>query len=259
MAGKTILIHSEQGLGDTIQFCRYLPMLAAQGARVVFELPRVLRGLLQHIEGVDQWVVQGEALPAAHFHCPLLSLPRAFETTLATVPSPNGYLQADPLVLARWSEWLGEKTKPRIGLIWSGNALHKNDLNRSIPFASMLSHLPAQFDYVSLQREVRVVDQRMLDLHPEIRHVGLGLEDFTDTAALCALMDLVISVDTSVAHLSGALGRPTWVLLPYLPDWRWLLERADSPWYSSVKLYRQAVVGDWEPVLAKVQAALKSI
>ena len=259
LAGKTILVHCEQGLGDTIQFCRYLPLLAARGARVVLTLPRVLLGLLQNLPGVDQFVVQGEALPPTDVHCPLLSLPLAFETTLATVPSPRGYLKPDPLKLARWSDWLGEKTKPRIGLMWSGNAQHKNDHNRSIPLASLLSCLPAPFEYISLQREVRDADQRLLDLHPEIRHVGLGLEDFTDTAALCALMDLVISVDTSVAHLSGALGRPTWVLLPYLPDWRWLLEREDSPWYSSAILHRQAVAGDWGAVLDQIRRDLLAV
>jgi hypothetical protein len=225
---------------------------------VVLTLPRVLLGLLQNLPGVDQFVVQGEALPSTDVQCPLLSLPLAFETTLATVPSPDGYLAPDPLKLARWSDWLGEKTRPRIGLVWGGNAQHKNDHNRSIPLASLLSYLPAPFEYVSLQREVRDADQHLLGLHPEIRHVGSALEDFTDTAALCALMDLVISVDTSVVHLSGALGRPTWVLLPYLPDWRWLLEREDTPWYASAKLYRQAVAGDWGPVLEQVRRDLSA-
>jgi hypothetical protein len=193
------------------------------------------------------------------FHCPLLSLPLAFETTLASIPSPLRYLEPDPHNLAMWSKRLGHKTRPRIGLVWSGNPKHTNDHNRSIPLASILSDLPAKFDYVSLQREVRDSDQALLDSHPEIRHFGAELEDFTDTAALCTLMDLVISVDTSVAHLSGALGRPTWILLPYLPDWRWLLDRVDSPWYSSVKLYRQASTGHWDPVVEQVKMDLVQI
>jgi tetratricopeptide (TPR) repeat protein len=256
LAGKTILVHCEQGLGDTIQFCRYLPLLAAQGASVVFELPQVLLGLLQNLSSVDRFILQGVALPRTDIHCPLLSLPLAFKSTPDTFPSRGGYLEPEPLKLARWSDWLGEKTKPRIGLVWSGNEQHKNDHNRSIPLASMLPHLPAQFEYVSLQREVKYSDQCHLGLNPQIRHVGAGLEDFTDTAALCSLMDLVISVDTSVAHLSGALGLQTWVLLPNLPDWRWLLNREDSPWYSTARLYRQAADRDWGKVLARVSAAL---
>jgi tetratricopeptide (TPR) repeat protein len=256
LAGKTILVHSEQGLGDTIQFCRYLPFLAAQGARVVFELPRGLLVLLQNLQGIDRLIVQGEPLPETDFHCPLLSLPLAFETTLATIPSARKYLEPDPSRLTMWSGRLGQKTRPRIGLVWSGNSRHSNNHNRSIPLTSVLCHLPKQLDYVSLQRELTDADQRLLDLHPEIRHFGSGLQDFADTAALCALVDLVISVDTSVAHLSGALGRPTWVLLPYLPDWRWLLDREDSPWYPSVKLYRQASAGDWGSTLLRVARVL---
>jgi len=259
LAGKTILVHCEQGLGDTIQFCRYLPLLAARGATVVFELPRVLLGLLQNLPSIDQFITQGEDLPPTDIHCPLLSLPLAFESTLDNIPSPGGYLKPEPLKMARWSEWLGEKAKPRIGLVWSGNAQHKNDHNRSIPLISMLPHLPAQFDYVSLQREISEADRHQLAFNPHIRHAGLGLEDFRDTAALCSLMDLVISVDTSVAHLSGALGLPTWLLLPHLPDWRWLLHREDSPWYSSAKLYRQETARDWEQVLKRVYSALQRL
>ena len=256
LAGKTILVHCEQGLGDTIQFCRYLPLLAAQGAKVVFELPRVLLSLLQKLPGVDMFVIQGEGLPHTDIHCPLLSLPLAFKSTPDNFPSPEGYLEPEPLKKARWSEWLGKKTKQRIGLVWSGNAKHKNDHNRSIPLRMMLAHLPAQFEYVSLQREIDDTDRHLLVLNPHIRYVGLGLEDFADTAALCGLMDVVISVDTSVAHLSGALGLPTWLLLPHLPDWRWLLDREESPWYSSMSLYRQETARDWGQVLARVEASL---
>ena len=250
--GKTILVHCEQGLGDTIQFVRYLPLLADLGARVVFEIPAVLFGLLQGMPGVSEFVVKGQALPAADFHCPLLSLPLAFQTTLESIPSPGPYLQADPQKIKQWSERLGPQSRPRIGLVWSGNSQHSNDHNRSIPFELLLSQLPHRFDWVSLQREVREADQLALELHPHIRHFGTELEDFADTAALCASMDLVISVDTSVAHLSGALGQLTWVLLPSVPDWRWLLDRDDSPWYACVKLYRQTALGKWGPVLQRL-------
>jgi tetratricopeptide (TPR) repeat protein len=254
--GKTILIHSEQGLGDTIQFARYLPLLADCGARVVFELPSALLGVLQGLPGVSEFVVKGQVLPAADFHCPLLSLPLAFNTILDSIPSPAPYLKADAQKVKQWSERLGPKSRPRIGLVWSGNAQHKNDHNRSVPLQLLLSHLPERFEWVSLQRELREDDHQVLESHPWLRHFGAELEDFTDTAALCALVDLVISVDTSVAHLSGSLGRPTWILLPYLPDWRWLLDREDSPWYLSAKLYRQSTIGQWSPVMAQVAQAL---
>jgi tetratricopeptide (TPR) repeat protein len=256
LSGKTILVHSEQGFGDTIQFARYLPLLAELGARVVFELPEVLLGTLQGIPGVDAFVVQGQALPpllpAADFHCPLLSLPLAFKTTLESIPTPGPYLKADAQKVEQWSVRLGSKSRPRIGLVWSGNSKHKNDHNRSLSLELLLSELPERFDWVSLQREVREADQQVLELRPSVRHFGAELKDFTDTAALCALMDLVISVDTSVAHLSGALGRPTWVLLPNVPDWRWLLDRDDSPWYSCLKLYRQPAPGEWVSVFQRL-------
>ena len=252
LSGKSILVHSEQGLGDTIQFCRYIPLVAARGATVIFEIPRALFPLLSGLEGVCQFVVHGDSLPPIDFHCPLLSLPAAFGTTLASIPQPAGHIEADAGKLAIWSGRLGEQIKPRVGLVWSGNLQHMNDHNRSIPLSTLIRFLPAGFEYVSLQREVRGSDQRALDSNPEIRHFGLELEDFTDTAALCGLMDLVVSVDTSVAHLSGTMGGPTWILLPYLPDWRWLLGRPDSPWYPSAKLFRQACAGDWESVLNRL-------
>jgi ADP-heptose:LPS heptosyltransferase len=197
-------------------------------------------------------VVEGTPLSAFDYHCPLLSLPLAFKTTLSSIPSTTPYVHADPTKLAYWTNKLGEPRRPRIGLVWSGRAAHKNDRNRSIGLAALVRHLPAGFEYVSLQKDVRDSDKPVLESNPHIRHLGTDLDDFTDTAALCELMDVVISVDTSVAHLSGALGKPTWVLLPYSPDWRWLLERDDSPWYPSVKLFRQPRVGDWGSVLDKV-------
>jgi hypothetical protein len=249
LSGKTILLHSEQGLGDTIQFCRYIPLVAALGATVVFELPGSLVGLLRGVEGVDRFVALGEVLPEVDFHCPLMSLPLAFGTTLGSIPLPARGIDADAGKTAFWSGRMGEKTRPRIGLVWSGNSQHSNDHNRSISLTELLSHLPAGYEYVSLQREVRESDQSVLDSSFQNRHFGLELEDFTDTAALCGLMDLVISVDTSVVHLSATMARPTWVLLPYLPDWRWLLGRQDSPWYPSARLFRQACAGDWASVL----------
>jgi tetratricopeptide (TPR) repeat protein/ADP-heptose:LPS heptosyltransferase len=248
IVGKTLLLHAEQGLGDTIQFCRYAKLVKALGARVILEVPKALLGLLSGLEGVDELIEKGKALPAFDCHCPLLSLPLAFKTDLTNIPSPKPYLAASSQKTAEWAQRLGAKSKPRVGLVWSGSTAHKNDPNRSLTLQQLLPHLPGCCEYVSLQKEVREVDVQVLE-GSGIGHYEQHIKDFVDTAALCQLMDLVISVDTSVAHLAGALGKTTWVLLPYAPDWRWLLDRDDSPWYESVKLYRQDASREWLSVL----------
>ena len=214
--------------------------------------------LLQSLNGVAAVVEKGKALPAFDYHCPLLSLPLAFKTTLNTIPAPSPYLHSEASKVDFWARRLGVKTKPRVGLVWSGSTIHKNDRDRSLALQSLLPYLPDTIEYVSLQKEVRDADQPALQ-SSAIRHFGVALEDFSDSAALCDLMDLVISVDTAVAHLAGALGKKTWVLLPYAPDWRWLLNREDSPWYPSLKLYRQDRNGDWTGVLGRVNADLKML
>lgn len=254
--GKTMLLHSEQGFGDTIQFVRYAKLLADRGARVVLEVPPQMLRLLQGLQGVHTLIARGTALPAFDLHCPLLSLPLALKTGLASIPAAQAYLQADADLVQQWSTRLGTTTKPRVGLVWSGSAEHANDGNRSVALASLLPHLPDRFEYVSLHKEVRDADRATLQAHPHIRHFGEQLQDFSDTAALVTLMDRVISVDTSTAHLSAALGVPTTVLLPRVPDWRWLLDRTDSPWYPSVTLLRQHQDGGWEAVFERVQAGL---
>ena len=259
LSGKTILLHSEQGLGDALQFCRYAKPVHAMGAHVVLEVPRSLAAVLRGLEGVGEIIHRGSPPPPFDYHCPLLALPLALRTNLATIPRADRYLHADPAALAKWSARLGTASAPRIGLVWSGSTIHTNDRNRSIPLAGLLLHLPPGFEYVSLQKEVRPADAKVLASHPAIRHFGDALEDFADTAALCELMDLVVSVDTSVAHLAAALGRPTWILLPFAPDWRWLLEREDSPWYESVRLYRQGADWNWEPVLRRIAGDISKI
>ncbi len=254
--GKSILLHTEQGLGDTIQFCRYAKLLAAQGARVLFEVERPLLSLLRNLEGVSELFEQGTPLPQFDFHCPLLSLPLAFKTELGTVPSSAQYLFSDSAKRARWLGVLGTKTKPRVGLVWSGSTTHKNDANRSIDLIRLIEKLPDGCEYFSLQKEVRSNDLAVLSANARIRHFGDLLQDFSETAALCAEMDVIISVDTSVAHLGAALGKPTWVLLPYVPDWRWLLDRFDSPWYPSARLYRQGSPFQWDTALQGIHADL---
>jgi hypothetical protein len=186
-----------------------------------------------------------------------MSLPLAFGTTLESIPANIPYLYSEPSRVALWRERLGEKKRPRVGLVWSGNPTHKNDRNRSIPLAILQCLLDSHnFEWFSLQKEVRESDQVYLDSRPDIRHFGAGLHDFGDTAALVELMDLVITVDSSVAHLCGAMGRPFWLLIPYLPDWRWLLQRNDSPWYPSARLFRQHKHGDWSEVLERLNLEL---
>jgi tetratricopeptide (TPR) repeat protein len=256
LAGKTILLHDEQGLGDTLQFCRYAKLVADQGATVILGVQKPLQGLLSGLAGVTQVVSEGVGVPDFDYHCPLMSLPLAFNTQLHTIPAPTGYLRADTVMSARWRARLSPSAAPRIGLVWSGNTVHANDRHRSIPLVELLGSLPSHFQYVSLQKDLRAGDEPLLRDHPSLIHVADELRDFSDTAALCQCLDLVIAVDTSVAHLNGALGNKTWTLLPFSPDWRWLLQRADSPWYPSMKLYRQLRPGDWQEVLARVSLDL---
>ena len=258
LQGKAILLYGEQGLGDFIQFCRYVKLVSDLGAKVILEAPQSLAGLMGNLKGVSELVIKGEELPFFDYQCPLLSLPLAFNTNIHTIPNPSGYINLDnhPNKIMEWKARLGLKSKPRVGLVWSGNPQHKNDHNRSLLLEDILSHLPSQFEYISLQKEVRELDRLTLDSSPHILNFANYLNDFVDTAALIDNLDLIISVDTSVAHLSAALGKKTLVLLPNVPDWRWLLDREDSPWYLSVKLYRQKSIGDWSGVLDRVKLDL---
>jgi Tfp pilus assembly protein PilF len=257
IAGKHILLYSEAGLGDTLQFCRYAISCAQLGATVILEVQEALRELLSGLEGVAQVVGAGSPLPSFDFHCPLLSLPLAFNTTIDTIPYPTAYLQANPSKIARWRERLGERRQPRVGLVWSGNPNNPVDAHRSVHLSDWLARLPTGFEYFRLQTQVRESDRVVLDSASRIVSFDDSLLDFGNTAALCRLMDVVVTVDTSLAHLAGALGHKTWVLVPRTPDFRWMREREDSPWYSSVKLYRQTIADDWSSVFERVAADLR--
>jgi len=257
--GKTILVHSEQGFGDTIQFCRYVPLVAARGARVILEVQRSLHEIMTSLAGATQVIFKGDALPDFDFHCPLPSLPLAFGTRLETVPSATAYLRAPDQPLKTWQARLGPKARSRIGLAWSGNPANKNDQNRSISLRSLLPLLEIDATFVSLQKDVRSDDAAVLKKRNDVLHFGDALKDFSDTAALILQLDVVISVDTSIAHLAAALGEPVWILLPYNPDWRWLLDREDSPWYPTVRLFRQQQIGNWAGVIDQVKNELRSV
>jgi tetratricopeptide (TPR) repeat protein len=253
--GRTILLWCEQGLGDTLQFCRYAPLLANWGATVILQAPPPLVDLLASLPQV-RVVKFGDPLPRFDCQCPLMSLPLAFKTTLQTIPSPRGYLQSDPARVAQLRATLAKSDRPRIGLVWSGSRSHRNDRNRSIAVSLLLHFLPSGLQYISLQMDMRDIDRAVLDQRPDITDCADEIHDFRDTAALCESLDLLISVDTSVAHLSAAIGKETWVLLPFSPDWRWLLDRPDSPWYEALRLYRQDAIGDWTATLARLRQDL---
>jgi tetratricopeptide (TPR) repeat protein len=256
--GKTILVCADEGMGDTIQFVRYLPMLAALGARVILLPQEPLYPLLSGLAGVSQCLPNlRQGVPAFDNHCPITSLPLAFRTTLETVPAPTSYLPTPSYDRRQiWEGRLGRHDRLRVGLVCSGNPKHKNDRNRSIPLRMLARILDADATFVSLQKDARPEDKAMLLEQAQIVDLSDHLTDFAETSALVSCLDLVITVDTSVAHLAGALGRTTWILLPYTPDWRWLLDRDDSPWYPTVRLFRQSETREYESVLDRVRSEL---
>jgi tetratricopeptide (TPR) repeat protein len=254
--GKVLLLHAEQGYGDTIQFSRYATLFASRGARVILGVPQSLRSLLATIPGVESAVSQ-TSTPQFDLHSSLMSLPLALGTTLTDIPAAARYLQPDPSLVSKWARRLGKPTKvPRIGLAWSGSASHVNDLNRSISLKELLPLTRPGFKWISVQKEVRGADGPHLASASQVLRLGEEVTDFADTAGLLENLDLVITVDTVIAHLAGALGKPVWILLPYVADWRWLQVREDSPWYPSARLFRQSVRGDWASVVLRIAAEL---
>jgi tetratricopeptide (TPR) repeat protein len=256
LAGRTILLHHEQGLGDTLQMLRYAPLLARQGARVITLVPISLAGIAASVPGVTSVVAEGAALPPFDFHCPFMSLPLALRTVLTTVPDTVPYLFATGETSVAWGQRLGPAGRRRIGLVWSGSVTHKNDRHRSIGARRIQPLLDFDAQFISLQKEYRAEDATLTGERGPIRDFSAELQDFAQTAALIANLDLVISVDTSVAHLAGGMGKPVWVLLPYAPDYRWMLGCANSPWYPTARLFRQPTFGDWDSVIGDVVRAL---
>jgi hypothetical protein len=259
LRGKTILLHAEQGLGDTLQFVRYVPLLAARGARVILEVQKPLVRLMASLAGAAAVVARQEPLPAYDYHSPLMSLPFACGTALDSIPAGVPYIVPAAADVAAWDARLAQRRRPRIGLVWSGERSHDNDLNRSMPLATLapLFDLP-DVAFVSLQHEVREEDVGFLLGRPDIMRIGPLFKDFADTAAAIANLDAVVAVDTAAAHLAGALHKPLFLLLPYAADFRWLRERADSPWYPSAKLFRQHRFGDWTGAVDELRAALRN-
>ncbi len=256
LQGKTILLHAEQGLGDTIHFVRYAPMVAARGGRVILECQTELRRLLEGFPGVDRMVSAGDELPEFDWHCPLLSLPLAFGTNLQNIPVERIYLKAIDSDVQKWAgRFDGDGL--RVGVVWAGQPKHKNDHNRSIRLAQLAPLAQVKgIRFYSLQKGAGAAQAANPPQGMNLIDFSQELTDFADTAALMSQLDLIVSVDTAPVHLATALGKPVWVLLPFAPDWRWLLEREDSPWYPTVRLFRQKSYGQWNETINRVAREL---
>jgi tetratricopeptide (TPR) repeat protein len=249
--GKTILVFAEGGFGDVIQFARYVPMVKKRGGRVVFQVRSELIRLLSQL-GADEMIPKDRQAPAFDVHCPLLSLAGIFKTRLDDIPASR-YLSADPAIAGQWASKLGEKKNVRIGVTWRGDPVHKNDANRSLDPALLLP-LGDVSGITLVNLQARDGNAKSTVPPPELRMVDFtrDISDFAETAGLIEHLDLVISVDTAVAHLAGAMGKKVWLLLPHVADWRWLKDRSDSPWYPTMRIFRQRAAGDWKPVMAEV-------
>jgi len=258
IAGRSLLIHSEQGLGDTLQFCGLFHDLSNRGANISVLVDENLKSLLRSNFSEVNFVTKNQPLPSFAFHIPLMSLPRVLGCNLLGKSPFATRLKPPTEKVLKWSELVPPSEKLRVGLAWSGNPRHHNDRNRSISLERLLAYLPPDAQYFCLQRDVRSSDLRALRESP-IRNFAREIENFADTAGLCSLMDVVVSVDTSVAHLAAAMGQRCWILLPFLPDWRWQLHRPDCPWYPTVELFRQPENRSWKCVLERVARRIKEL
>ncbi|MCC7017241.1 MAG: tetratricopeptide repeat protein [Rhodospirillales bacterium] len=255
---KKLLIHAEQGSGDVIQFCRYLPQVRSLGAEIIFEVPKSLMSFVSTLNCPMTVVAKGAALPDFDAYCPIMSLPYVFKTRVETIPTRIPYLFADQDKVQFFRKKLGARTKPRVGLVWSGAAGNRGDADRSIRLKELLPLLDLPIEWYSLQNEIRQYDLEILKQQPKIQQYHDDLKDFSDISAFIECLDFVVSVDTSFVHVAGAIGKPVWVLLPFIPDCRWLLGREDSPWYPTARLFRQPDIGDWRSVIAQVAETLSS-
>jgi len=253
--GARIRITREQGMGDMIQFCRYVPFLERRGAKVVISCAKALAPLLRTVSANTSVVELGEPLPECDFVCPALSLPLAFRTELSSIPGEAPYLSVEPAAREKWASALSAPARPAIGIAWSGNPQHGDDANRSLPVELLRPILELPFEFHVIQKEIRPEDAPGLRSLSNVHIHEIG--DFMDVAAIVDRTDLVISVDTAAAHVAGAIAKPAWILLPFTPDWRWMLERADSPWYPTARLYRQPRYADWSSVIRDVVDELR--
>lgn len=273
VSGKTVFIYDEQGLGDTIQMARYVTVLAQKGASVILRAAQELHGLFKNLEGLQQLLGDFDDIPEHDFQCPMMSLPLACATTMETIPAAIPYLHASPEKIHHFTQQMAtERVRQKahsshlmpttadtvIGLVWAGNPRNPTDARRSIRLSDLIAHLPAGPLYVVMQKDVSEQDRALLAERSDIFDLSSQLTDFTDTAALCMCVTRMVCVDTSVAHLAGALGVPTDLMISCVPDWRWMLQREDTPWYPSVSLLRQPTPGDWATVLGRLKLRLET-
>jgi hypothetical protein len=260
IAGKTLLIHDEQGFGDTFQFIRMVPWAKARSvARLILEIAPEILTLARRTEGFDQIITRGTLPPAFDVHCEMMSLPMVMGLTLADLPGKIPYLAPEPQRLARWRRRLAKLPSPLVALVWAGRPEHHNDANRSTTLAGLAPLALPGITFLAIQKGPKAAEAKTPPPGMSLVALDDEVRDFEDTTAILAIVDLLISVDSSPVHLAGALGRPAWVLLPFVPDWRWLLERGDTPWYPSVRLFRQDRAGDWSGALARAAAALAAL
>jgi hypothetical protein len=263
LQNKTILLYAEQGLGDTIQFCRYAKLVKELGAKVLLEVPRPLLFLLKGLDGVDQLFAKGSALPEFDYQCPLMSLPLAFKTNVETIPTHIPYILSNGGLQNKWREHLGDEGF-KVAICWQGSTKGKIDIGRSFPVSL--------FEGLSKIQGVRLICLQKNDGLEQLKNLPEGMRvetlpdnfdsgenSFLDSAAVMKCVDLVITSDTSLTHLAGALGVKTWLLLKYVPDWRWLLDRSDSPWYPNHRLFRQTTRDDWASVFTEIEYELKTL
>jgi len=260
IAGRTLLIHDEQGFGDTFQFMRLVSWAKERSnASLILEIAPEILSLARRIGGFDKIITRGTIPPAFDVHCEMMSLPMVMDLALADLPGQVPYLTPDPARLAQWQRRLQKLPRPLVALVWAGRPEHHNDANRSLPLAAFAPLALTGVSFIALQKGPKAAEAKapppgmaLISLSDEIR-------DFEDTAAILSIADLLVSIDSAPVHLAGALGRPAWVLLPFVPDWRWLLERTDTPWYPSVRLFRQDARGDWHGLLDRAAAALAEL
>ncbi|MEC5385905.1 tetratricopeptide repeat protein [Uliginosibacterium sp. H3] len=256
LAGKRILLHAEQGFGDTLQFCRYASLLAQRRANVVLEVPPSLVRLLEKLDGVERVLAHGAALPDADFHCPLLSVPLLVKTRVASIPAETPYLYVPDDSYEKWARKIGISARRRIGIAWGTTT---KDTKKVLPISVLSELFDCNCDFFVVQKDIRESDRVVLESYPNVRIVSDELSDFCDTAALLSLMDRVVTIDTSIAHLAGALGLRAWIMLHVAADWRWFEGREDSPWYPTVRLVRQSSAADWNSVVQRVKLALNDL
>lgn len=257
LRGKTLLVHDEQGFGDTFQFLRLIGAAKERSqARIVLQIREEQQSFAKRMTGIDEVIIQGALPPEFDMHCHLMTLPMALGLKMQDLPGEVPYLKTSPARLKKWQKRLKDLPRPLVGLVWAGRPTHLNDANRSLAFAELAPLGDSGVTFVSVQKGDRADDAKTPPTGMNVISLSDEIEDFEDTAAIFQILDLLISVDSSPVHLAGAIGRPAWVMLPFVPDWRWLLDREDTPWYPSVRLFRQPRAGDWHSVIANIRTAL---